>query len=177
MNTISPLNLLNRTDADKRASERGSTLLLAMFLMLILTMLGMGLLSRTLVVSKIASAERWSTKAFYAADSGLHTALQRARINEEEAFTFFVQDLRGAGGTRSHQEISVDVDRLSQVMDPQPAKGSQISGGQGGSGTNLVVYFYKGRSTSTLSLSRSRRTVSNMFSIGPMPLKMTNIDL
>jgi hypothetical protein len=153
--------------------ERGSALLLALFMVVILTLIGFGLLTRTLMVSQIAGSERWSVKSFYAADSGLQTALQRARLNQTAGFQFSMQDLRGAGGSRLVGNIAVNVDPLQRVAAPQPVLGSQLGGGQGSGDLYLYVISYAGRSTSNQQLTRTRRVVSNIFTVGPVPLVIT----
>jgi hypothetical protein len=153
--------------------ERGSALLLALFMVVILTLVGFGLLTRTLLVSRLTGSERWSVKSFYAADSGLQSALQRARLNQTAGFQFSVRDLRGAGGGRLAGNIAITVDPLQRVAAPQPVLGSQVGGGQGSGDLYLYVISYAGRSTARQELTRTRRVVSNIFTVGPVPLVIT----
>jgi len=157
-----------RRGRDPRNGERGAALFIALVLVIIMTFLGFGLLTRTLLVARIAGSERWSTKAFYAADAGIASAKARLRIRQTIAFTFPVSDLRGAQGQRDAGQIQVAVSNLDNVGAPQPVIGSQIGGVQGGTET-LVVMFYKGTSTAQQALTRSERQVMATMAMGPVP--------
>ena len=152
--------------------ERGSALILALVLTIILTFLGFSLLTRSLLVTRIAGSERWSTKAFYAADAGISAARVRLRIRRTAAFTFNVSDLRGPDVETQGDfgQIQVAVTDLSQVGAPQPVVGSQVGGGQGSGSEPLFVIFYKGTSASQQVLTRSERVITATLSIGPVPL-------
>ena len=157
-----------------RRGERGSALILAIFLIVILTFLGFGLLTRSIMVTRIAGSERWSTKAFYAADAGLDVARARLRVNRTEAFTFNLQDLRGASGTQDFGNIQVAVDNMQQVGPPRLALGSQTGGGQGSESEPLYMFFYRTQSTSQQQLTGTERVVTSVFNIGPMPQPAAN---
>lgn len=152
--------------------ERGSALILALVLTIILTFLGFGLLSRSLLVTRIAGSERWSTKAFYAADAGISAARARLRIRATQAFNFTVADLRGVDTDNlgNYGQIQVAVSDLSQVGAPQPVVGSQAGGGQGPGSEPMFIIFYKGTSVAQQALTRSERAITATLSIGPVPL-------
>jgi Tfp pilus assembly protein PilX len=156
--------------------ERGTALFIALVLTVVLTFLGMGLLTRSLLVSRIAGSERYSTKAFYAADAGLTAAQARLKIRRTQAFTFEIRDMRLATGATTAAAVStiqVDVTDLNSVGAPQPVVGTQVSGGQGG-GEPLYMMFYKGTSTATQQFTRSERVVTATMSIGPVPLSISD---
>jgi len=152
--------------------ERGSALILALVLTIILTFLGFGLLSRSLLVSRIAGSERWSTKAFYAADAGISAARARLTIRRTAAFNFNLTDLRGPDptGLSDHGQIDIAVSDLAQVGAPQPVVGSQVGGGQGAGSEPLFIIFYRGTSAAQAALTRSERVITATLSIGPVPL-------
>jgi hypothetical protein len=137
-------------------------------------MLGMGLLSRAMMVDRIAGSERWYTKSLYAADSGLHFAMQRARINRTTAFQYNARDMRGSQGLHYAGDIVVTVDELRRVSKPKFISGSQVGGGQGGSEMYLAIIPYKGHSEANQDLTKTHRTVTNIFTIGPVPLGITD---
>ena len=150
--------------------ERGSALILALVLTIILTFLGFSLLSRSLLVTRIAGSERWSTKAFYAADAGISAARARLRIRRTQAFNFNIADLRGVTAQDNYGTIQVAVSDLAQVGAPQPVVGTQAGGGQGGGAEPLFVIFYKGTSVAQETFTRSERAITATLSIGPVPL-------
>lgn len=149
--------------------ERGSALLIALILIVVLTFIGLGLLTRSLMVTRIAGSERWSTKAFYGADSGLQVAKARLRIRRTGQFNFTVNDLRGKTGALLAGTINVAVSNMANVGAPRPVAGTQVGGGQGSS-EPLYMFFFQGTSTATQRLTRSKRVVTATMGAGPMPL-------
>jgi Tfp pilus assembly protein PilX len=161
---------------EEHSRERGTALFIALVLTVVLTFLGMGLLTRSLLVSRIAGSERYSTKTFYAADAGLTAAQARLKIRRTQAFTFEINDMRLATGSTAASPVStiqVNVTDLSSVGAPQPVVGTQVSGGQGGT-EPLYMMFYKGTSTATSGFTRSERVVTATMSIGPVPLSIAD---
>mgnify|MGYP006306281893 CR=1 FL=1 len=151
--------------APEASAERGSALLLALVLIIVLTFLGFGLLTRSLLVSRIAGEERYSTKAFYAADSGLSVAQARLRLRIDEKVDFSMTELRRGSQTG---QIEVAVSDMSQVGTMQPVVGTQTSGGQGG-GEAMFLHYFKGTSNARQALTRTERQVTSIICVGPMP--------
>lgn len=152
--------------------ERGSALFIAMIMILILTFIGFGFLTRTLLVSQIAGAERWTTKAFFAADSGINAAKVRLRIRRTAAFTFNVQDLRGYAGTGDKGDIVVSVSDFQSVGAPIMVTGTQVGGGQGSGSEPLYSISYRGTSTAVNTFMKSEAVVSSTQSLSPVPLSI-----
>ena len=147
-----------RVTAD-RGRERGSALILALILTIILTLLGFGLLTRSLLVTRIAGAERFSTKAFYAADSGIQASVPRLGVSERGAFSYQLADLRGTLGNENRGQVNIDISEWDFVG-RMPAEGSQIGGGQDASTPSFYYFFYRGTSTARQLFTRSERVVS-----------------
>ena len=78
----------------------------------ILTFLGFGLLSRTLLVSQIAGAERWTAKAFYAADSGINVAKARLNYRSGPAVISFFYLLRFNENDFTDPEVTSGLETL-----------------------------------------------------------------
>lgn len=171
---MEPIETTQRLGLAPRKGERGSALFIALILIIVMTFLGFGLLTRTLLVARIAGSERWSTKAFYAADAGIASAKARLRIRQTQAFTFPMTDLRGETGALAAGPIQVSVSDLDTVGAPQPVVGSQIGGGQGGAET-LVMMFYKGTSLAQQALTRSERQVMATMAMGPAPAAIPDL--
>lgn len=64
-------------DHDRLRGERGSSLVLALLILFLLTLLGLALTLVTSTESMIAANERLTTQSFYAADSGLDLSAVR----------------------------------------------------------------------------------------------------
>lgn len=154
------------------ARDRGAALFIALALIVILTFLGFGLLSRAFLSSRIAGLERWPMKTFYAADSGIAAARARLRIRQTAAFDFKVPDLRGPGAQPAGQPIDVHVSALAQAGPARPATGNQVGGGQGSGSQALYVTVYRGQSDALHVTTRSHRNISASLSLGPAPLSV-----
>jgi Tfp pilus assembly protein PilX len=147
--------------------EHGSALILALLVTLVLAVMALGMLAHALAVTSIAGGERWSLKAFFAADSGLNLAQTRARIQHLAAFQFDLADRRATTAAPVSQ-LRVQVQELSQVGAPRLVIGSEANAGQGTDNT-LVVQSYRTTSTATHQLTGSEREVTGIFGLGPMP--------
>ncbi len=139
--------------------EQGSALILALILTIILTFLGFGLLTRSLLVTRIAGAERFSTKAFYAADSGIQASVPRLGVEQRGAFSYQLADLRGPLGDENRGQVNIDVTPWDFVG-RMPAEGSQLGGGQDSPTPSFYYFFYRGTSTARQLFTRSERVVS-----------------
>jgi PilX N-terminal len=146
-----------------RPSQRGSALVLALFLIVILTVLGLGLVLRTRVAMTVAGSERSVTKGFYAADSGISTAFAHLQENNPCAFSYTLLDQRGA----VQFPITVTVPQSQRVGNPQRAVGSETGGGISGGGTNFVYMTYRLNSSSFEPATQTRRQIEADVSIGP----------
>lgn len=157
----------NSEPQEHAAGQHGAAILMAMLVLLIVSLLALALIGQSMLVSKIAGAERWVVKAFYAADSGLNVAQTRARIQELDGFNFSLSDRRSTTGNPV-STVDVTVDPLQPIGAPRMVIGSSANAGQG-SDTTLVIQSYRTRSTATHQLSNSERAVEVIFGLGPMP--------
>jgi hypothetical protein len=154
------------------SSERGSALILALILVVVLAFVGFGLLTRSLLTTRIAGSERWSTRAFYAADAGINIAKTRVHIRQTAPFTFKIADLRGPLGTGDVGEVDIQVSPFRGFGAPTPVFGFQVSGGQGAGTENLVLQYYQGNSTATQDFTRSERIVASIMGIEGAPVSI-----
>ncbi len=152
----------------RTARDHGSALLVAIFLLLVVSLMVLGLLGHTFVVSRLAGAERWSVKALYAAESGANLAQARARVQALDGFRFQTRDLRGSTTLVDVGRVEVEVEPLRAAGAPRLVIGNQLNGGQGG-GPALVVQPYRTRSAAEHGVSRTERVVAVVFGVGPMP--------
>jgi hypothetical protein len=152
--------------------ERGSALVLALLVTLVVSVLALGLIAHSMMVTRVSGAERWSVKAFYAADSGLNVSQTRARVQELAAFNFALRDLRTTAGA-TVSPVNVAVEALQPIGAPRLVIGSEANAGQG-SGTTLVIQSYRTRSVAVHPLTNSERAVAVIFGLGPMPAAIPN---
>jgi len=157
-------------DDDQCRNERGAALFISLILILILTFMGFGFLTRTMLVTQIAGAERWTTKAFFAADAGINFGMARLRVRETGTFTYQLEDLRGYKGTGSKGQITVTVSDFGQTGVPIADFGDQTGGGQGSGTEALYSMSFSGEATSVQPLTRSEAVVSSTLSVSDSPL-------
>jgi len=155
-------------ERSSRHGERGAALFVALALVVVMTFLGFGLLTRSFLSSRIAGLERWPAKTFYAADGGINAARVRLRVRQTLPFNFDVPDFRGPNATAAGQPIAVQVSDLSMTGPPRPVAGSQV----GVAGEPLFVLFYRGTSGAVHATTQSRRQVTATMSLGPVPLSI-----
>ena len=164
--------LLNPKKIDQgpsdRHGERGAALFVALALIIVMTFLGFGLLTRSFLASRIAGLERWPAKTFYAADGGISAARARLRVRQTVAFNFDVSDFRGPNAVASGQPIADAVTDLAMTGPPRIAPGSQV----GVAGEPLFILFYRGTSAAVHPTTQSRRRITATMSLGPVPLSI-----
>jgi hypothetical protein len=110
---ISPVSTMSRR-------ERGSALVLALMVALILALLGLGLLLQSSIGLKGSGTDRWVTKAVYAADAGITMQAHLLTQGRAEApAAFELDDDPGLEGKLSGS-YQVEVTELCEVEDPAP---------------------------------------------------------
>lgn len=75
--------LLKRSST--RASQNGSTLVVSLLLLMLMSMLGLGAMEAALLEEKMSSNFRFATEAFYAAEAGAQQAILNHRHNQLSA--------------------------------------------------------------------------------------------
>ena len=105
---------------ERRDGERGSALILALLVAVVLVFLGMGLLLQTSLGLQAAGTDRWVTKALYAADAGamlqIHM-IQQGVISAPGAFQLI--DDPGLPGLLKGQ-FAVTVSRFCETQPATP---------------------------------------------------------
>ena len=151
---------------ERPAPEQGSALVLSLFVTLVLSLICLTVLGHAYTVATIAGAERWGVEAFYAADSGLHVAQTRARIDQRDPFAFTLRDRPSGSGQAAL--ITVEVDPLSDAGAPRLVTGSQANSGQGADETP-IIQSYRTASSSRNDRTRAESRVEEIFGVGPKP--------
>jgi Tfp pilus assembly protein PilX len=105
--------------------ERGSAMILALMVALILAFLGMGLLLQTSLGLQASGADRWVAKSLYAADAGVMMQIemiQLGQIGGPATNAFTLADDPNLGGLLRGQ-YAVSVDGMCEVEPVSPAIG------------------------------------------------------
>lgn len=154
-----------------RRGERGSALILALFLLVVLTVVGLGLLLRTRVTMAVAGAERPMTKNFYAADSGIHAGYARLQVNNPCPFQFVMADARtveGSAPVAGGYDIQVNVAQSVQIGFRREI-GAEAGGGLAGGGSSQVSSGYRMNSNTLEQATQSRRAIEAEVFTDPAP--------
>lgn len=111
---------LSEAPGRPRDHERGSALMIALMVSIVMFFLGMGLLLQTSLGLQAASTDRWVVKALYAADSG--AMLQVMRLQQQvvtPTVTAIVADNPDSPGLTSGV-FTATVLRLCETEPPSP---------------------------------------------------------
>jgi hypothetical protein len=112
----------------RRERERGSALLLALMVALVLVFLGMGLLLQTSLGLEAAGTDRWVVKALYAADAGCNLQIEMIRLSEigQPASIRLLDDpslpttFGGSGAALSQGEFEVNILNFCETQPATP---------------------------------------------------------
>lgn len=146
--------------------EKGSALVLALFMIVILTVLGLGLVLRTKVTMAVAGAERPMTKNFYGADSGIHAGYARLAVHNPCPFTFHFEDVRSSDVI---YPIDINVAESRQIG-LQQAVGSMVGGAMGGGGQKLPSPSFRMNSDAAEQATQTARAVEAEVFFDPKPV-------
>lgn len=109
------------------ARERGSALLIALMVALVLVFLGMGLLLQTSLGLEAAGTDRWVVKALYAADAGCNLEIEMLRqhdIGNPGSIRLIDDSLpstwNASQGALLQGEFNVQVDNFCETQPPTP---------------------------------------------------------
>ncbi len=113
-----------------RSSERGSALILALLVALVLAALGLGLLLQTSLGQQAAGSDRHVVKSSYAAEAGIMMEIAMIRSGQISAPTEPIvldEDPALPGFFRGRYEITIPPGRLCEAEYPLVVFGSQAT--------------------------------------------------
>ena len=115
-----------------RSSERGSALILALLVALVLAALGLGLLLQTSLGQQAAGSDRHVIKSMYAADAGIMMEIAMIRAGQVSAPAtgeriVLDEDPDMPGFFRGRYEVTIPANRLCEAEFPQIVLGSSVS--------------------------------------------------
>jgi hypothetical protein len=103
-NSIAPV----RSAPNRSGREEGSAYVLALLVMLLVTILGIGLAAVTQLELEIGGTERTLQRTFYAANSGLSTVTARVLVSADYEARSFSRDDRGAlAATQLRHQVDI----------------------------------------------------------------------
>jgi len=106
--------------------ERGSALIMALLVSLVLLFLGMGLLLQTSLGLQASGTDRWVTKALYAADAGAMMQIQMIQMGAiANPGGFILEDDPNLPGLLKGQ-FTVNISNFCETQPPLPLIGWEI---------------------------------------------------
>lgn len=124
--------MLGRSDVRSR-NQRGSVLMIAMFVLIVLSLLGVALLTLSGTESNIVYNDLWSEGALAAADAGIQTGLNQLAPNPAAAIQAI--PLTTIGGTYQFRSGA----KSTTVPDPGAAVALQFQGSRVESGYSIAI--------------------------------------
>jgi Tfp pilus assembly protein PilX len=158
--------------ASKLNNERGVTLLVVLMIMVImLSVVGAGLLFSG-VSTKITANYQTGTKAFYAADAGVSTAVTQLTLDTNTATAAFSRNMGSGLAYRSGRRNDSTPQPLQFLRTRVPA-GYSLGSGTGSNAAGYVFYDYQvnvtGTYTSAGGTELAGREIEAIATYGPVP--------
>jgi Tfp pilus assembly protein PilX len=152
---------------DGRRGERGSALIITVLLLTLLLALGTSLLATATIEQAIATNERWSEGAFFAAEAAVQTAIDTLTQGGAPA-AIPITDLGDDYWYRSGGADDVGPTAPTLVATTE-AEGYSAAAGSGyGSSTTWVMEIYQINATG-FGPQSAQREVEVQISVGPLP--------
>jgi Tfp pilus assembly protein PilX len=115
-----------RTHEAARDGERGSALLLALMVALVMLVMGMGLAMQSFLGLKASATDRWVAKSFYAAEAGISVQISLLKAGSNAApGAFLLTDDGSVPGLMAGQ-YTVTVEELCETRPRDPALQTQL---------------------------------------------------
>jgi hypothetical protein len=137
----------NGSHFDKR--EKGSVMLVALFVMVVLSLLGVTFLTLSNTETFVASNALWSEGAFYAAEAGVQTGIDQLGANVAQAVAAIPQTTIGTDyNFRSGRRTDTAPQPL-QFIRSRTAAGYSVEVGTGYNPSGYSFYVYQMNVTGT----------------------------
>ncbi len=157
---------------DQLLNDRGITLVVVLMVMaILLSIIGAALLFSG-INSKITVNYRIGTKAFYAADTGVNSALNQLTMDTTASTAAFSQDLGGGLKYRSGHRTDSTPQPL-HFLGAEPQSGYGLNAGTGYNTSGYSFHKYQMNVTGTYTTSNGTelagREVEGIARYGPVP--------
>lgn len=147
--------------------ERGSTLIVALFIVVILAMLVIAMLGIASSDSAVAHNDVWSEGAFYAAEAGIHTGVSRLSSNVATSTQAIpVTSIGTSYAFRSGTRADTGPQPLVFVA-AQQRNGYSIAGGSAYNPAGYLFYSYRINTTGT-GPRNAQREIEALAEYGPV---------
>jgi hypothetical protein len=156
----------------RRSAARGSTLIIAILVLLVMTVAGVALMFNTSVENSLAGNETRMSKAFYAADSGIQYAASQMATSG----SYVGGDI--PGGMSSNTPGSPAQDITVSVAPPVPLgyfirDGDQFQSQGSAYGTvQTIEAIYRVESTANSDEIRASKVITAQISVYPKQLRV-----
>lgn len=147
--------------------DEGSVSLMAMFVLLALSLLGLVLLSSSSMESRVSVNSLWSEGAFSAAEAGVHRGIDQLSPNPTTSIqTIPVTSIGGSYSYRSGRRTDASAQPL-QYIGSQPESGYSIDTGTGYNASGYVFNVYQINATGQGPLN-TQREIEVQAEYGPL---------
>lgn len=152
-----------------RGETRGSTLIIAILVLLVMTIAGVALMFNTSVENSLAGNETRMSKAFYAADSGIQYAASQLAVTNG---TYVGGNVPGnlssnTPGSETQKDITIAVAPPLEVASRKIA-GDQVCPEGSGSCFDPLDVIYRIESTANSDEIRASKIITAQISVYPM---------
>ena len=152
---------------ESRPGERGATLILVLFVVLILSTLVIALLGIASSDNVVAHNDVWTEGAFYAAEAGLNTGIAQLSSNPASSTAAIPgTTISGSYSFRSGTRSAASPQPLVFVS-VQPRSGYSIAGGSAYNPNGYLFYSYRINTTGT-GPRNAQREIEALAEYGPV---------
>lgn len=156
----------------RRSASRGSTLIIAILVLLVMTVAGVALMFNTSVENSLAGNETRMSKAFYAADSGIQYAASQLAVTNG---TYVGGNVPGnlssnTPGSETQKDITISV-APPLMLEPLRRGGYQIASlGSEYKPTEFFDVMFRVESTANSDEIRASKVITSQISVYPMTI-------
>jgi hypothetical protein len=152
---------------ESRSGERGATLILVLFVVLILSTLVMALLGIASSDNVVAHNDLWTEGAFYAAEAGLNTGIAQLSANPTSSTAAIPSTtISGSYAFRSGTRSDTSAQPLVFIS-VQPRSGYSMGGGSAYNPNGYLFYSYRINATGT-GPRNAQREIEALAEYGPV---------
>src|SRR5882672_519647 len=156
---------MNGKKASRSINDKGSVLLMALFVLIILSLLGFVLITSSNTESSVAINGLWSEGAFSAAEGGLHTGIDQLSANPTTSIVAVPVTTIGEYNYRSGRRTDTSAQPF-QFVRTQSEAGYSLESGTGYNSAGYAFLIYQLNTTGSGPLN-AQREVEAQVEFGP----------
>jgi hypothetical protein len=156
-----------RNESQARNGEKGSVMLVALFVMVVLSLLGVTFLTLSNTESFVAANALWSEGAFYAAEAGIQTGIDQLGANVAQATAAIPQTTIGTNYQYRSGRRTDTAPQPLQFIRSRTAAGYSVEVGTGYNPSGYSFYVYQMNVTGT-GPRNAQREIEVQAEFGPV---------